>query len=55
MDNENFTLNIKYLGDQVINTDKGKFKCHKIVPLVQTGRYFKDEEDVLYRWIYQFA
>ncbi len=50
MDNEIFTLKIKYLGDQVINTDKGKFKCHKFVPLVQTGRYFKDEEDVVF-WV----
>jgi hypothetical protein len=50
MDNEVFTLKIKYLNDQVIETVKGKFKCHKFVPLVQTGRYFKDEEDVQF-WV----
>jgi hypothetical protein len=50
MDNEVFTLKIKYLTDQVIETNKGKFKCHKFVPLVQTGRYFKDEEDVQF-WV----
>jgi hypothetical protein len=48
MDNEIFELKIKYLGDHIISTDKGKFKCHKFVPLVQTGRYFKNEEDVLF-------
>jgi hypothetical protein len=46
MDDEVFTLKIKYMGDHIITTDKGKFKCHKFVPIVQTGRYFKDEEDV---------
>jgi hypothetical protein len=50
MDNEVFTLKIKYITDQVIDTEKGKFKCHKFVPLVQTGRYFKDEEDVQF-WV----
>lgn len=50
MDNEVFTLQIKYLTNQVIDTKKGKFLCYKFVPLVQTGRYFKDEEDVQF-WV----
>ncbi len=50
MDNEIFLLKIKYVGDEVIHIRKGKFKCHKFVPVVQTGRYFKSEDDVNF-WI----
>lgn len=50
MDDELFTLKIKYAGDQIISIRKGKFKCMKFVPVVQTGRYFKNEEDVNF-WV----
>ena len=50
MDNEIFVLKIKYVGDELIHIRKGKFNCHKFVPVVQTGRYFKSEEDVNF-WI----
>lgn len=50
MDGENYTLKIKYVGDEIIKIRKGKFKCHKFVPVVQTGRYFKSEEDVEF-WV----
>jgi len=50
MDDEIFKLKIKYTGDQVIKIRKGKFKCHRFVPVVQTGRYFKHEDDVQF-WI----
>lgn len=50
MDDEVFKLKIKYVGDEVIKIRKGKFKCHKFVPVVQTGRYFKSEEDVNF-WV----
>lgn len=50
MDNEIFLLKIKYVGDEVIHIRKGKFNCHKFVPVVQTGRYFKSENDVNF-WI----
>ena len=38
------------MGDEVITIRKGKFNCHKFVPVVQTGRYFKSEDDVNF-WI----
>jgi len=50
MDDEVFNLKIKYVGDEEIRIRKGKFKCHKFVPVVQTGRYFKNEDDVNF-WI----
>ena len=50
MDDEVYNLKIKYEGDEVIKIRKGKFKCHKFVPVVQTGRYFENEEDVNF-WV----
>lgn len=50
MDDEFYTLKIKYVGDEEIKIRKGKFKCHKFVPVVQTGRYFENEEDVQF-WV----
>jgi hypothetical protein len=50
MDDEIYNLKIKYVGDEQISIRKGKFKCHKFVPVVQTGRYFKSEEDLNF-WI----
>ena len=50
MDDEIFDLVIKYVGDETIKIRKGKFKTHKFVPVVQTGRYFESEEDVQF-WI----
>lgn len=50
MDDEIFDLEIKYVGDEEIKIRKGKFNCHKFVPVLQTGRYFEDEEDVQF-WI----
>ena len=50
MDDEVYNLKIKYVGDEQINIRKGKFNCHKFVPVVQTGRYFETEEDVQF-WV----
>ena len=50
MDDEIFTLKIKYVGDEIVRVRKGKFNCHKFVPVVQTGRYFKSEDDVQF-WV----
>ena len=50
MDDAVWNLKIKYVGDEVISIRKGKFTCHKFVPVVQTGRYFKSEEDVNF-WV----
>jgi len=38
------------MGDEVISLRIGKFKCMRFVPVVQTGRYFKHEEDVSF-WV----
>jgi hypothetical protein len=50
MDDELYNLKIKYVGEEVIHIRKGKFNCFKFVPVVQTGRYFKSEEDVNF-WV----
>ncbi len=50
MDDEVYKLKIKYVGDEEIRIRKGKFTCHKFVPVVQTGRYFKKEDDVQF-WV----
>lgn len=50
MDDEIFNLKIKYTGEEVISIRKGKFNCLKFVPVIQTGRLFKDESDVNF-WI----
>jgi hypothetical protein len=50
MDDELYILKIKYVGDETIHLRKGKFMCMKFVPVVQTGRYFKSEEDVNF-WV----
>ncbi len=50
MDDEIYTLKIKYTGEEVVHIRKGKFNCYKFVPVVQTGRYFKSEDDVNF-WI----
>ena len=50
MDDELYNLKIKYVGEEFIHIRKGKFKCMKFVPVVQTGRYFNSEEDVSF-WV----
>ena len=50
MDDELWPLKVKYVGDEDISIRKGKFKCHKFVPVVQKGEYFKSEDDVSF-WI----
>lgn len=46
MDGEVWPLKIKYLGTEDIKIRKGTFKCLKFAPVVQSGRYFKNEESV---------
>ena len=50
MDDEIYDLKIKYLCDEKVKVRLGSFKCHKFVPVVQEGRYFKSEDDVKF-WI----
>lgn len=50
VDDEEFPLRIKFLKREVISTRMGKFRCLKFVPVVQKGRIFKKEEDMIV-WI----
>ena len=50
MDDEIWTLKIKYVGDEIVKIKSGKYKCHKFVPVIQTGRLFKNESDVNF-WV----
>lgn len=50
VDNEVWPLKIKYLRNEIVEVDQGSFDCMVFVPVVQTGRIFKDEEDMLV-WI----
>jgi hypothetical protein len=50
MDDEIFLLKVKFVGEEMIHIRKGKFNCLKFVPVIQTGRLFKDESDVNF-WI----
>ncbi len=46
VDNENFTVKIRYVGKEKITIGLGTFNCLKFRPLVQRGRVFKQEEDL---------
>ena len=46
MDNEVWPLKIRYKGIENIRIRKGKFRCHKFTPVLQKGKYFKNEQDV---------
>jgi len=46
VDKQTWTLKIKYIGKETIDTDVGKFRCIKFRPIIQTGRIFKKEEDL---------
>lgn len=50
MDGEIWPLKIKYIGKDEVKIRKGKFKALKFRPVVQEGRYFKNEEDVEF-WV----
>ena len=50
VDKKDFTVKIKYVGEETIKTDLGKFRCIKFNPVIQTGRIFKSEEDCIV-WI----
>ncbi len=50
VDDTVWTLKIKFMGKETINSDIGKIRCLKFRPVVQKGRVFKKEED-LNAWI----
>ncbi|MCT4613332.1 MAG: DUF3108 domain-containing protein [Marinifilaceae bacterium] len=45
-----FVLRFKYYGKEKIRSKIGKIDCYKFVPYVQTGRLFKEENDMII-WI----
>jgi hypothetical protein len=47
VDNEVWPLKIKFLRFESIEIDKGEFDCMVFVPVVQKGRIFKEEEDMM--------
>jgi len=47
---EPFLLQFRFMGYETINSKIGKIKCYKFIPVVETGRAFKDEDD-MHIWI----
>ena len=46
MDDENYFLEVKYLYDEVLETNLGNIKCMVFQPKMQEGRVFEDGEDM---------
>jgi Protein of unknown function (DUF3108) len=47
VDGEMYNLQIKFKGRETVKTQFGRVKCLKFVPILQKGRIFKHEEDLL--------
>jgi hypothetical protein len=45
-DEENYGFKLKYLGDEIIDTDFGEVEALKFRPSVMSGRVFKEEESL---------
>ena len=45
-DEENYNMEVKYLGTEVLNTKIGKIRCIKLKPKVQVGRVFSNPDDL---------
>lgn len=46
LDDEVFSMNVKYIGKEKIKTTFGTFNCIKFRPMLLEGRVFKEEEDM---------
>jgi hypothetical protein len=46
LDNKIYHLGFKYDGKETINTDIGKIKCLRFVPILVVDRVFKDQDDM---------
>lgn len=44
LDHEQFPFKLRYLGKEMIKTDKGKVQCLKLKPSLQEGRIFDENE-----------
>jgi hypothetical protein len=47
VDGEMYNLQIKFKGRETIKSEWGRIKCLKFVPVLQKGRVFKHEEDMV--------
>ena len=47
LDEELFPMKVKYVGKEDVKLRKGTFSCLKFRPVVQKGRVFKSEEDMV--------
>ena len=46
-DKENYEFNLKYLGVENLETKFGKIECMKLIPVVQKGRVFREDEGIV--------
>ena len=46
MDEKEYILEIKYLGNEILHTNFGKIECMVFRPKMQKGRIFADEEEM---------
>jgi hypothetical protein len=46
LDNKIYNLGFKYDGKETINTDIGKIKCLRFIPILVVDRVFKDQNDM---------
>ena len=46
IDEENYNMEVRYLGTEVLNTRIGRIKCIKLKPKVQIGRVFSSPDDL---------
>ncbi len=47
LDDAIFPMSVKFIGREVVECDKGKFKCIKLRPMLQEGRVFREQEDMV--------
>ena len=45
-DEENYDFNLKFMGLETLDTKFGRVECLKLIPLVQKGRVFKENESI---------
>ena len=45
-DNENYVFKLKYIGKEIVQSKFGNIECLKLIPMVQSGRIFKEQESV---------
>jgi len=46
-DDELYTLRVRYMGNETVKTKLGHIDCIKLIPVVLTGRVFKNPDDMI--------